>query len=83
VTVWTIPEPRPEVVELLAEALLAKRTDDEAAALHECRYSWTTGAERRLAYSLAIGELSEVREIVQATHDDLVCFLIDHDDQAR
>jgi hypothetical protein len=69
VTGRLVPEPRAEVVELLAEVLLTRHDDAEAAALHEARRAWTTGAERRLAYALAIGELEEVQAIVSQTRD--------------
>lgn len=68
---WSVPAPRPDVVDMFAMALETRESDTRAAALCDTRMSWATGAEIAAGYHLAIemlksqrGELVDRRDVL-------------------
>lgn len=78
---WIIPEPREDVIHLLAWAILLSTVDDEAAALRESRHAWTTGVERRAAYQEAIPTLEAIRDAAVAEREHVEAALHNDDSQ--
>lgn len=80
-TDWRTPEPRPDVVALLARALVFRHDDPEAAVLVDERRAWTTAVEREQGYSLALDVLGGRRAMLTAQADQLGAAVRDDDGQ--